>query len=208
MSTRAALAPGLAMHADTTGELPLLRRHRFDRATYQRMAELGVLGPSAKVELIAGEIANMSPQGFRHARTLLRLMELLPAALAGRARVGFQLPLPMLADSMPEPDAFVVAAGAGELRWPEAALLIIEVADTSLSYDRDIKGALYAMAGVPDYWIVDLNANTIEVRRDPRGDHYGSLTTLRSGDVACPLLFGDIMVAVEAVVGEPADPAV
>ncbi len=195
------------MHADSTGELPGVRRHRFDRATYQRMAEIGVLGPAAKVELIDGEIASMSPLGFRHYRTVIRLNALLTAALAGRAHVCIQLPLPILKDSMPEPDVYVIGFGAAERSWPDTALLIIEVADTSVTYDRDLKGALYAMAGVPDYWIVDLNANTFEIRRDPRGDHYGSLVTLNAGDVARPLLFADIAVSVDAIVGEPADSA-
>ena len=191
------------MQRDITGELPQPPGHLFSRANYERMVQAGVFGAGDKVELLAGRIVQMSPQGFLHARAVRRLQHLFETQCTGVADVYVQLPYPATADSMPEPDLYLTRLGAGEHHWPDHALLIIEVADSSLGYDRAVKGPLYAAAQVPEYWIVDVVGKVVEVYRNPRGDHYGSMATLQSGEwLECAAVAG-VKIAVESVLGEP-----
>lgn len=142
---------------------------RWTRDEYQQLADSGVLRPDERVELIAGEIIAVPPQHSRHA-TGVRLAEDALRALFG---VGFdvraQLPLALGQDSQPEPDVAVVVGTPRDFSeaHPTSALLVVEVADTTLTFDRETKSSLYAAAGIPEYWIVNLVHRQIEIHRDP-----------------------------------------
>jgi Uma2 family endonuclease len=136
---------------------------------YHRMGEAGILGEDEHVQLIAGTLVAMTPQGRPHARVIQRLNRRLVRVVGDDLEVLTQLPLTLLEDSEPEPDLAVVRAADAQSRehHPRTALLVIEVAGESLRLDRQSKAALYARAGIPEYWIVNLADATIEVHREP-----------------------------------------
>lgn len=146
-------------------------RRRFTRAEYQRMGEVGILGEDDRVELIRGEIVEMSPIGHRHSAFIGNLTQLLVTRLAGRALVWVQNPIALTDDTEPQPDLSVLRHRTVPYKereaYPEDVLLLIEVADSSLAYDRSTKLRLYAEARIPEYWIVDCSAETVDVHRDP-----------------------------------------
>ena len=152
------------------------KRRRFTRAEYYRMAEAGILGEHDRVELIKGEIVEMSPIGRRHKAFVGNLAQLLMVRLVGRAVVWVQSSIALAEDTEPQPDLAVLRRGAVSYKerdaWAQDALLVIEVADSSLAYDRSTKLRLYAEAGIPEYWVVDCTAETVEVHRGPSPDGY------------------------------------
>jgi Uma2 family endonuclease len=157
----------MAVEVETT-------RRRFTRAEYYRMAEAGILGEDDRVELIEGEIVQMSPIGSRHFAFVISLNRLLAVRLANDALVSVQSPVILTDDTEPQPDLAVLRPRAYKERkaYADDVLLLIEVADTSLAYDRTTKLRLYARAGIPEYWIVDCAAESVEVYRDPSGESY------------------------------------
>jgi Uma2 family endonuclease len=154
------------------------RRHRITVDHYYRMAEVGLFQPDERVELINGEIIDMLPMGSGHASKLQRLAAALTVALDGRAILRPQLPLRLSEDSEPMPDIAVVALRPDlyETGHPGAAdaLLVIELSESTLRYDRDVKVPMYALSGVPEVWIVDLKANQLRVYRHPRDGVYAA----------------------------------
>jgi Uma2 family endonuclease len=138
------------------------------------MAEAGILGEDDRVELIEGEIVQMSPIGSRHVAFVMNLGRLLTLRLGERAFVSVHSPVVLTADTDPQPDLAVLRPRAYKERKPHAddVLLLIEAADTSLAYDRTTKLRLYARAGIPEYWIVDCTAESVEVHRDHGGESY------------------------------------
>lgn len=174
-----------------------LRVRPVSRAEYDRMVEAGFFADE-HVELIRGVIVEMSPQGSPHGVVVTRLTMLLVPALAGRALVRVQLPLAVSHDSEPEPDLAVVAPWPeeGPEEHPRTALLVIEVAQSSLREDRLLKAALYAAAGVPEFWIVNIPARTVEVHTDPDapGGRYRTLRTAAEDQVLRPAAFPDLAV--------------
>jgi Uma2 family endonuclease len=167
------------------------------RSEYDRLVELGVFDDE-RIELIRGRLVKMSPQHAPHASTVQKLNELLITRLRGRFTVRIQSPLALSDDSEPEPDVAVVLLGDYEAEHPRAALLLIEVAETTLRKDR-AKGAVYATAGVGEYWLVNLNDQTVEVYASPNGDRYDEVRTLRTGDVLRPAALPDIAIAVAEI---------
>src|SRR6516225_11328145 len=142
---------------------------RWTREEYYQMGELGLFH-GQRVELIEGEIMVLSPQNWRHTSTVARVGEALHRVLGTGLWVRMQFPL-NLSTSDPEPDISVVAGRIEDYRdHPTTALLIVEVSETTLAYDRTRKASLYARAGIADYWIVNLVNNQLEVRRDLRPD--------------------------------------
>jgi len=167
------------------------------RSEYDRMVELGLF-QDERVELIRGVLVKMSPQRAPHASTVERLTELLVMLLRGRFRVRIQSPLALSDDSEPEPDAAVVPLGDYDTEHPTTALLVIEVSDSSLRQDRG-KAAVYASAGIGEYWIVNLAARTIEVHSSPEGDRYAEIRTLREADTLRPVALPDVTIAVSEI---------
>lgn len=157
------------------------RSHRFplrhlDLETYRRLGERGVF-EGHRVELIDGEVVEMSPMGPNHAEALIRLNECLVRLDVPGIRVGCQIPVPMLDDAEPLPD-FTVARRPpkGAPRKLEAEpLLLIEISDSTLSDDLGKKASTYARAKVPEYWVVDLKARKTVVHRSPKGGRYSSV---------------------------------
>jgi Uma2 family endonuclease len=158
----------------------LLQRHRVTVDEYYRMAETGILAPDARVELIEGEVIDMAPMKSPHAWTVNQLMARLHSAAGGQAVVTCQTPLRLSNRSEPEPDLMLVRMRpegyAAHHPTPADVLLLIEVADPSLEYDRRIKLPLYARHGVPEVWIVDLIHRRIEFFRRPEGEAYADIT--------------------------------
>jgi Uma2 family endonuclease len=164
------------------------------RAEYHQMIALGLF-EDERVELIRGVLVKMSPQLAPHAWTVQRLTELLVPLMQGRYTVRFQAPLALSDDTEPEPDAAVVPFGKYSAEHPRTAVLVIEVSDTSLRKDRR-KAAMYASPGIPEYWIVNLDARTVELYTSPEGDRYGESRTLHAGGVLRPMALGDVAIEV------------
>lgn len=160
---------------------------RWTAEQYLRLVDDGVLGPDDKVELLEGVIVSMAPQNTPHAVGVNLVADALYRNLADRAAIRIQLTFIVGSHSVPEPDAAVVAGGARDYlaSHPRTALLVVEVADSSLRQDRLTKAAMYAAAGIPEYWIVNLPNDCVEVRRDPAPAErrYLSVTLMRRGDV-------------------------
>ncbi|MDQ3991333.1 MAG: Uma2 family endonuclease [Actinomycetota bacterium] len=171
-------------------------RRRFNVDEYYRMAEAGILGEDDRVELIDGEIVEMTPIGSDHAGVVNRLTHVIIAAMGGRAVVGVQNPVRLGDFSEPQPDLAVLAFRPDYYRRehpkPADVLLLIEVADSSVRFDRHVKLPLYARAGIPETWIVDLNAGTIDVCRSPGPDGYGERRTIGPGDVLTVAALPDV----------------
>jgi Uma2 family endonuclease len=173
-------------------------RHRLDVHAYYRMAETGILTDPYRVELIDGEIIDMAAIGSPHAAVTNRLARIFSRALSDEvALVNIQSPLRLDAHNEPQPDLVLLRPRADGYRasHPSAAdvLLLIEVSETSLAYDRTTKLPLYARFGVPEVWIVDLGGAALEVYREPRAGAYGSRELLTEGALAPALAPGAIV---------------
>ncbi len=179
--------------------LAMPRRHRTTRVEYAKFAaQDGPLRP--RTELIAGEIIDMTPQGHRHARAIIRLNHLLVEALARRYEIRPQMPMGLRDDTELEPDLCVTAfPEAVDTDHPATALLVIEVAVSFIDYDREVKLRLYASAQVAEYWIVDVAAQHIEVYCDPQGTTYASKRTWRAGEVIQSAAIAELAVPVAQV---------
>lgn len=168
----------------------------LSRAEYDRMVALGWF-EDERIELLHGVLVRMSPQGPRHVSITRNLIELLVPALRKRAQVQSQAPLALTDDSEPEPDVALVPREYDEL--PATAYLVIEVADSSLSKDRGVKVRLYAAAGIPEYWIINVNDRSVEVYRDARDGAYRDVIVCREGDTITVTAFPDIEIAVDEI---------
>jgi Uma2 family endonuclease len=179
---------------------------RWTRQEYDRMIDAGVLTPEDHVELIDDEIVSATPKKSRHA-TAVRLAEIaLRHAFGEHVDVRTQLPLALDPASEPEPDVAVVAGSPRDYRdaHPSTALLIVEVADASLLFDRTTKATLYARAGIPDYWLLNLVDEVLEVHRNPQqstaappGWGYAAVERYGSRDRVAPLSRPDRFIAVK-----------
>lgn len=170
-----------------------LEGRRVDLAEYHSLIRDGALGEDDRVELLDGTITAMTPQGVAHARIICELTDHFAYAIRGAAKLRVQLPLTLPDHSEPEPDVAIVSLDEARRRdgHPRSALLVVEVARDSLTKDRHVKGAIYARAGVTEYWIVDVDACAIEVHRDPDRDaaRYGSVRRFVAPDSLAPVAF-------------------
>ncbi len=190
------------MQIETTIE-PILTRRRITVEEYEVMYEAGVFKPDERLELINGEILKVAPMNAPHISYVIRLSRIFTERLTKRAIVSTQLPVVLSEDSEPEPDISI-------LRWrsddyfsgkPSAqdVYAIIEVASTSLVYDRRIKVPLYARAGVPEVWIVKVQERELEVYRNPKGEAYSESRVLKPSDVVSLLAFPDVEILLSEV---------
>ena len=189
-----------AIHPEVVG-----RRRRIAVGEYHRMIEAGILGEDEHVELITGALVAMTPQGSRHAVVIQRLTAALVRAVGDDLAVRPQLPLTLSEDSEPEPDLAVVRTSDAPLEGPHprGALLVIEVAGDSLRFDRQSKRVLYAGAGIPEYWIVNLAEAAIEAHSDPDPvtGLYRSSAVVRAGETVVSRTLPDLAIDVARLFG-------
>lgn len=176
---------------------PPVLRGPFTVESYQRLGELGILGEDDRVELIAGQVVAMTPIGDRHASCVRRLHDLFARQALELAIIDVQNPVVLGRHDAPQPDLAVLKRRAdGYPRHPRARdiLLVIEVADTTLAYDRDVKIPRYAAAAIPEVWLVDLVADAISVYRGPQPDGYRDVVTVPRGETLRPLLLPGVAI--------------
>ena len=166
-------------------------RYRFRVEEFERAFQ-GV----PHVELLRGEVYQMSPIGPKHVHKVAQLDARLQETLRGKAVVLVQSPLRLSEDSEPEPDLMVLRPPLDRYReklpTPEDVLLLVEVADTSLEFDREVKLPLYAEAGIPEVWLVNLKENLLEFYRDPRGGRYREIRLLSPEEEVSPTLLPEV----------------
>lgn len=154
----------------------LLQRHRLDVTDYYRMAEAGILGEDDRCELIEGEIIDMAPIGSEHSAIVKRLKRWFELTVDHYAIVSVQDPIRLNRRNEPQPDIALLRYREDFYRHahpgPDDVLLIVEVADTSARYDREVKLPLYARHGIPEVWIVDLRERRVDIHRQPEGNAY------------------------------------
>lgn len=170
---------------------------------YYRMAEAGIFGRDEHVELIDGRIVQMNAIGSPHAWCVSRLNQVF--ARRDGVVVSVQNPIRLDDRSEPEPDLVVVPLATPQNRHPrpDDILLVVEVADTSLSYDRQTKAPLYARAGIPELWIADLGGQRLEVHREPSPTGYRLVQVFARGQQMSPLFAPDLTIEVDAILGAP-----
>jgi Uma2 family endonuclease len=179
-----------------------ITKHKFNSQQYHLMAEAGVFIPESRIELIKGEITTMSPIGRKHAACVARLQYLMQQKLDNRAIVWTQTSIHLDNGSEPQPDLCL-------LRWrddfyeerlpiPEDILLIIEVSDSTIDYDRNTKMPLYAEFAIPEAWLIDVNAKTLTRFTKPSSIGYKSAESLDGNDV---LLLLGVEIMVKEVLG-------
>jgi Uma2 family endonuclease len=186
----------------STMQIEALRRP-FNVDEYDRMVEVGILGKEDRVELIEGEILEMSPIGDRHAACVDRAALLLLPPLVGESIVRIQGPIRLGDYNKPQPDLILLRYDRGffAARGPVTrdAHLVIEVSDSSIQYDRGPKLRVYASHGVHEVWIEDLTTDLLRVFRDPAGNTYRSELTLKPGDSISPQAFPQLILPVSSL---------
>lgn len=174
--------------------------HRFTIDEYYRMAEVGLIPRGARVELLDGQIVDMMPIGPFHSGVVTRLSEIFSDLNARRWSQIAQSPLRLDRNSEPQPDLMLVKRRADSYTrshpGPDDVFLVIEVADSSLDFDRSEKLPIYGKAGIAELWIVNLQDRQIEVYRDPHFTGYGTTAILREGESAAPAAFPDARISV------------
>ena len=178
-------------------------RHRLTRRDYYRLAEAGILGEDDRVERLDGQLVDMSAIGPRHALAVDALTELLVMAAAGRAMVRVQNPIVLNDNSEPQPDFTLVRRPwdgyPHEHPRPTDVYLLIEVADSSLEFDRGAKLELYARAGIREFWVVDLTTNHVLVHRSPNEGSYDSIAVFDVSGVLQVEALPDVTISVAQI---------
>jgi Uma2 family endonuclease len=180
-------------------------RHVFTVEEYERMGTAGLFGEDDRVELIEGEIIETAPIGSRHAACVDRLTHLFSAQVSNRAVVRVQNPVRLGARSEPQPDVALLRPKpdfyASAHPEPADVLLIVEVAETSATWDRDVKMPLYAGAGVPEVWVVDLDEGCIDAYTTPHAQRYADARRLTSDDTITPSMLVGVTIFVADILG-------
>lgn len=173
-----------------TLEAPVLQRRKFSVADFHRMGEHGILDEDERVELIEGELISMSPIGTRHMTAVIALTRALQPMLGETALLSVQNPIRLGSRSEPQPDLALLRPPLDPYRTrlpgPEDILLLIEVADSSADYDREVKMPLYARHSISEVWLVDLALGAVEVYRAPQAGRYGTVTRHGPDDTLVP----------------------
>ena len=180
---------------------------KYTVAEYHVMGEKGILTPDERVELIDGEIVLMPPKSPPHASVVNRITQLLIRSIgADEAMVWCQCPITFPGNTEPEPDVAIIQPRGdyyrSNLPTPEDVLLLIEVSQSTLRYDHTVKLPLYAIARIPEVWIVNLADNVVEVYRNPEGSSYQETATYGAGDTVSSEAFPRIVLPVAELLGE------
>ena len=177
------------------------QKRKFTVAEYYRMGDVGILGPDERVELIEGEIIVMPPIGSVHADDVDEYNDVFAQYARGRFRIRIQNPIHLDDGSEPQPDVSLLRRREGGYRaahpTPEDVLLVIEVADSSLNFDRDVKAHLYGRAGIPETWVKNIPEDCIERFTEPGPDGYAQHSVHRRGETLTPARLPDVEVAVD-----------
>jgi Uma2 family endonuclease len=184
---------------------PWVARRPITVAEYHRMGEFGILTERDRVELIEGQLIVKSPIGSQHSGTVNWRSRRLVLAVGDSGVVAVQNPVQLDDLTEPEPDFAVLKPRPDDYRLatPRAdeVLLIVEVADSSLAYDRTVKRSLYARHGIPEFWIVNLSAGEVEVCRTPNGDDYASVSRVGRAGMLEPEQLPGVTIPVAALLG-------
>ncbi|MDP9476018.1 MAG: Uma2 family endonuclease [Actinomycetota bacterium] len=185
-----------------TGPMELKRR-RFTVHEYHRMGEIGILREDDRVELIEGEIVEMAARGTGHFACVNGLTRLLVRAVGDEAVVSVQNPVRLSEHTEPRPDLAIIRPRDYRLSLPspEDVLLLIEVSDTTLPYDRNVKLPLYARAGIGEVWVVNLRGGVIERHTGSSAEGYRSLQRARRGEKIESIALPDLALTVDDVLG-------
>ncbi len=180
-----------------------VRKHLTDIHEWQRLGEANIFPPDSRIELIEGEILEMAPIGPPHSSHLKRIIKLFSKLVQDAAIISVQDPLQLGDLSEPEPD-FMLLRPVADFYYanhPTAndVILLIEVAESSLAYDQNKKLRLYALHGVAEYWLLNVNDKCLEVYREPYGEAYAQKCTLRTGDAVTLTLLPDITIQVSSI---------
>lgn len=163
---------------------------------YYQMIESGIIREGERVELILGQIFTMAAKGTRHTLSTRKLFKQLLALIGDRADVQSQDPITLPNNSEPEPDIVIARLRSDDYinshPSPADIILIVEVADSSIKFDREIKAALYAAAGIGEYWIINLIDDRLEIYRQPEGDIYTNTKIITPPRSISLLQFPDI----------------
>jgi Uma2 family endonuclease len=193
------------MAVDTTQPVVTAARRTWTADEYYRMAEAGILHEDDRVELIDGEIIEMSPIGSKHAACVDRIGKLLERRIGDTTIIRVQGPIRLNDASEPQPDIAVLHLRADyyadALPTPADVLLVVEVADTSLSYDQQVKLPCYAGTGIAEVWIVDVGRAMLTRYTDPRSSFYANQQHAQRGDAIQSSVFPDLLLAVDQVCG-------
>lgn len=176
---------------------PAVRIRRWTRVEYERLIDRGVFQPGERIELLAGNLVVREPQGTPHATGIRLVTQALREVFGQGWIVDMQLPVALDEESEPEPDVSVTAGDPRDFlpSHPARPVLVVEVAEVSLSFDRSEKGSLYARARVSEYWILNLHDRVLEVYREPNPDltaphgwAYRMRLTFGAGEHVTPLV--------------------
>ncbi len=182
-----------------------LLRRKFTVKQYHQMIEAGILTENDRVELLRGEIVEMASIGRRHAACVNRLTELFVLRLAQAVIVGVQNPVELEDNSEPQPDIALLRRRDDfyEAGHPQSedVLLLVEVADTTIEFDREVKIPLYAESGISEVWLVDLNGQCLEVYRQPLSNSYQSIQKYYRGQSLTLQAVPDVIFTVDEVLG-------
>ncbi len=168
--------------------LATLPRHRLSVEDYHRMGEAGILTEEDRVELIEGELIEMPPIGSRHANCVDYINQMLTERLRGKFRVRIQNPIQLGSYAEPQPDIAIVQnrSYADAHPGPQDVLLLTEIADTTLLYDREVKIPLYARHGIPEVWLIDLGNERVEIYLEPTAQGYRQILRPQSTETIVP----------------------
>ncbi len=182
-----------------------LLRRKFTVEQYQKMVESGIIAEGERVELIRGEIIQMAAIGRRHAASVNRLVRLFSQVIGDRAIISPQNPVQLDDNSVPQPDIALLHPRADFYEaghpQPQDIFLLVEVADTTVEADREIKIPLYAEPGIIEIWLVDINAQCVEVYRQPTPTGYQSIQKFQRGQNLAIQAFLDINITIDQILG-------
>ncbi len=182
-----------------------IQRWLFTVQQYHLMSEAGILREDERLELIEGEIIQMAAIGTRHASCVNRLARRFSLIPEDLATFAIQNPIQLTERTEPQPDVVLLQPRADYYATahpiPSEVLLLVEVSDSTVNYDRDVKVPNYARSGIQEVWLWDLEANCLEVYRFPTGNGYTSIQRFERGEIVSPLAFPDFQVSVDLILG-------
>jgi Uma2 family endonuclease len=182
-----------------------MQRRLFTVQEYHLMGEAGILGEDDRVELIEGEIVQMAAIGTRHATCVRRLIRQFRQLPEESAILDVQNPIQLTERTEPQPDVVLLQFRFDYYETahpiPSEVLLLVEVSDRTVDFDRDVKVPNYARSGIQEVWLWDLEVNCLEVYREPTADGYTSMQKFERGEMVAPLAFPEFEVSVDLILG-------